>query len=48
MRKNKEYISDVQQKITELHKLERWGGEFEWTTAGELQKKVEFRGQKTF
>ncbi len=31
MRKNKEYISDVQQKITELHKLERWGGEFEWT-----------------
>ncbi len=22
MRKNKEYISDVQQKITELHKLE--------------------------
>ncbi len=21
---NKEYISDVQQKITELHKLEKW------------------------
>ncbi len=24
MRKNNEYISDVQQKITELHKLEKW------------------------
>ncbi len=24
MRKNKEYISDVQQKIIELHKLVKW------------------------
>ncbi len=24
MRKTKEYISDVQQKIIELHKLEKW------------------------